>query len=138
MNQQRTLKMLNIADAVSKTSDFKRYHLGAVIANGSEILSVACNQSKSHPLQKKYNQKRESFAAENWTHLHAEIACISKVKNKKLLSGSTIYISRKTKHDENALARPCKACMQAIIDHKIKKIIYTTDDGFATEVITQI
>lgn len=126
--------MLAIADAVSKTSDFTRYHLGAVIANGAEILAAACNQMKSHPLQKKYNRVRGEVAI-NWTHLHAEIAALNKVKNKKLLNGATIYISRKTKHGQSALARPCKGCMQALNDYGVKKIVYTTDDGYAVEVL---
>jgi hypothetical protein len=66
---------------------------------------------------------------------YAEVAAILKVRNKKLLKGSTIYVGRTFKSGHNAIARPCPACMQAIIDHGIKEIVYTTDDGLAVEVV---
>jgi deoxycytidylate deaminase len=127
-------KMLAVAKSVAHLSDVKQYKVGAVIANGKDILSVAHNKEKSHPLQKKYNQHRGE-KAEEWSYLHAEVAAILKVRNKKLLKGSTIYVGRTFKSGHNAIARPCPACMQAIIDHGIKEIVYTTDDGLAVEVV---
>ena len=130
----RKLKMLDLAKNVASLSDIKQYKLGAVIARGRDVLSTASNSTKTHPLQKKFNRHRGDIA-EEWTYLHAEIAAIIKVKNKKLLSGATIYIHRTFKCGRNALARPCPACMAAISLAGIKKIVYTTDFGVAEETL---
>ena len=130
----RKLKMLDLAKNVATTSDIKQYKLGAVIVKGREVLSMAANSTKTHPLQKKFNRQRGDMA-EEWTYLHAEIAAIIRVKNKKLLAGATIYIHRSFKCGSNAMARPCPACMAAISLAGIKKIVYTTDFGVAEETL---
>ena len=46
------------AEAVSRTSEFPRVHIGCVVTNGNHrIISSGCNSTKSHPLQKKYNKE---------------------------------------------------------------------------------
>ena len=44
-----------------------------------------------------------------------------------------IYVYRETKSGKRAMARPCAACTKALKDLGIKKICYTTDDGFCEE-----
>ena len=47
------------AKAVSELSDHKHYKIGAVVVMNHRIISSASNSnSKTHPLQKKYNKYR--------------------------------------------------------------------------------
>lgn len=132
MTSKRNLKFLDVALAASKLSNIEKYQIGATISNGKEIISISFNQAKSHPLQKRYNKKRASTAHE-WSYLHAELSAILKVKNKEQLRGATIFVARTRRDGNPGMARPCAACIQAIIDSGIKKIVYTTEDCVAEE-----
>lgn len=126
--------MIEVARSASQLSTHQNFKIGAVIAHGTSILATGVNQEKSHPLQKRYNRARGTRASE-WSYLHAELAALLKVKDKSLLVGATIYVSRSFKAGGNALARPCEACMDAIIDRGIKSIVYTTEYGVAEELV---
>lgn len=66
--------------------------------------------------------------------MHAEIELISKIRYLDInFSEVEIYVYRETKDGRKALARPCKACTQALRDLGIKKVCYTTDDGYCEE-----
>lgn len=134
MISNKTRKMIGVATAASRLSTHSTFKIGAVIANNTSILSTGVNQEKSHPLQKRYNKARGVKATE-WSHIHAELAALLKVKDPKALVGATIYVSRSFKNGQNALARPCEACMDAIIDRGIKSIVYTTEYGIAEELV---
>ena len=122
--KEKDMKFFAVARELSKCSDFDRIKIGAVILN-----------KKTHPMQKKLNgfrvvkRKRQSAA------LHAEMAAILHVANKHKLHGATIYVYRENCHGEIAMSRPCEACMAKIREVGIKKICYTTPDGFAMEEI---
>lgn len=126
--------MVEVAKSASKLSTHPTFKIGAVVAHGTSILATGVNQEKSHPLQKQYNRARGTRATE-WSYLHAELAALLKVKDPKALNGATIYVSRSFKSGCNALARPCEACMEAIIDRGIKSIVYTTEYGIAEELV---
>ena len=58
------------------------------------------------------------------------------LKNTQLdISQATIYIYRQNKLGKKLLARPCPICMSVIKKLGIKRIEYTTDLGFASEVL---
>ena len=121
---------------MSKCSTYKRVNIGCCIVWKNEVLSVGCNQNKTRPLQKRFNVFREF---ENPEHIidkqHAEIDAISKLpyfihENNFNMSKATIYVYRENKstHDP-ALALPCPACMAALKESSIGRIVYTVDDG---------
>ena len=129
-------KMFKVAEATSNVSEFPRIQIGAVIARKNNIIAVGVNQTKSHPLQKKYNQNRFDDKHDTCQHhLHAEMDAISKVKNPEDFERATIYVYRKNLNGELAMSKPCEACMTKIIETGIKKIGYTTNQGFAIEYI---
>lgn len=134
-NSSRSQTFFNVAKAVSKTSDHPEFQLGSVIASGKSIVAVGANRkAKSHPLQKQYNEVK--FHDDNCKHpLHAEIDALRKIDTRKQYSNLSIYIFRQTKKGKPAIARPCKACMEAIKDFGIHHIYYSTDMGFAHEVL---
>ena len=45
--------MLRLAKTVSKASDVKEYHLGAVIFDKHKVYCYACNTDKGTPMQRK-------------------------------------------------------------------------------------
>lgn len=138
MISKKDMKMMNVAEAASKLSTHRQFALGAVVANNNGILGIGFNKEKSHPLQKRYNKARvfsKGCIANEWSHIHAELDAMLKVKDRSQLVGATIYVSRSLKSGVNGCARPCAACMDAAKDFKIKKLVYTTEYGIATEFI---
>ena len=135
---KKDFKFFDVAKAVSKTSSYNAYKIGAVIVNKKEIISVGCNVKKTHPMQKKLNPLRYS----NWDDvspklhhfLHAEMSAIIHSDNKDL-SKMSIYVYRETKEGKMANSRPCNACMQALREKGIKRIFYTTPYGFCEETL---
>ena len=125
------------AKAVSKLSDYKHYQIGAVIVMNHRIISSASNSnSKTHPLQKKYNKYR--FTDEGDHKQHAELAAlVPLIRDGIDLSNAAIYVYRAHKNGTLAMSRPCPSCMQLIKDVGIKRVFYTTEDGYAYEKITQ-
>lgn len=81
--------------------------------------------TKSHPLQAYFAKK---VGRPEQIYLHAEIQAILNAKQKQI---HEIVITRA---DINGLknARPCPICMEAIKAFGIKKITYTTDNGYKT------
>lgn len=123
---------LAVADAAAGASDVARVKMGAVVVGGKGLISVGFNQMRSHPLQYKLNQLRAEYK-HTCNAIHAEIHALSRVKN--MPKKAVLYISRRTKDNEPAMARPCEGCMKEIKQRKIQTIVYTTDDGFAVEYI---
>ena len=82
MITHRDMKYFNIAKEVSKTSNVKSAHIGAVLVISNDNIFVAANNNKSHPLQKKLNKLRfEDNPSEVCKNtLHAEMACLIKIR----------------------------------------------------------
>ena len=101
------------------------------------IISSASNSnSKTHPLQKKYNKYR--FTDEGDHKQHAELAAlVPLIRDGIDLSNAAIYVYRAHKNGTLAMSRPCPSCMQLIKDVGIKRVFYTTENGYAYEKITQ-
>ena len=129
---KRDLKFYSVAKAVSKTSTYGKILIGAIIVYKREIISVGANCRKTHPLQMPYDRYRDSSV--DWCHhyLHAEMNAIIHA-DKEYLPNSDIYIFREDRNGKIANCRPCEACMNMIKDVGIKKIYYTTRDGFCVE-----
>ena len=53
------------------------------------------------------------------------------------LSNAAIYVYRVHKNGTLAMSRPCPSCMQLIKDVGIKRVFYTTENGYVYEKITQ-
>ena len=121
------------AKAVSKTSDFPRIHIGCVATYGNHrIISSGCNSTKTHPVQKRLNKER--FNADTPHSLHAEVATLLPLLKDDIdFSKIEIYTHRTLANGHLSLARPCPSCMKLIKDLGIRKIWYTTADGYACE-----
>jgi len=129
-------KFFRLAKNVSELSDYPTHHLGCVVIYKGKVISSGFNCNKTHPIQRVYN--RERFSEDCSPHsLHAEThALCSLMRDPDIDWGRVVlYTYRERKDGSFGLARPCKSCMKLLKDLGIHRICYTTDDGYAEEVI---
>lgn len=131
------IKLFDKARKIASISDFAKIHVGCVAVYHGKIIGVGCNTNKTHPVQKYYNQFRDS--SETFIpKLHAEINCLNQIKNFNInFSKVRLYIYRIRKDQPYGMSRPCPSCMAAIKDLGIREIYYTTNDGFVCEYVTK-
>lgn len=129
-----TRAYFDAAEGISALSDH-RCKIGCVVVRGHRIISSGHNsQHKTHAFQTKID--KEFFGCECAGYLHAETdALLPLIRNKSDLSNVSIYVYRKMGNGNMGMARPCPRCMKMIKKCGIKTIYYTTQDGFASEVI---
>lgn len=115
-------------------SSVAKYNVGCVAVYKGKVIARGYNSEKTHPLQEKYNQYRELEEESLLPKLHAEIRCLSYLKNMDIdFKKVKLFIYRIKRKQPYGMARPCNACMKAIVDLGIKEIYYTTDFGYAHE-----
>ena len=123
------------AKAVSELSDHPRHKLGCVVVLGHRIVSSGKNSNtKCHALQAKLD--KEVLGCECPGLLHSEVDALRPLINNKVdLSRASVYVYRQHKNGTLGLARPCPRCMKLIKQCGIKKVYYTTEGGFANEIL---
>jgi deoxycytidylate deaminase len=120
------------AKSISTLGSHHRHKVGAVVVMKHRIISSGCNNMKTHPLQKQYNKYR--FDEDSVHTCHAELVALLPLINDGVdLSDASIFVHRSHKNGTLACARPCKSCMELIKDCGIRRIFYTTEDGYARE-----
>ena len=125
----------NVAKEVSKTSDFPRHHIGCAVVYKHRLISSGCNCKVTHPKQRELNKERfDEDTTHHWKH--AELDALLPIMNNKNIEWSKVklYIYRELKDGSKALSRPCKSCQKLIRELGIKKIWYTTKDGYIQEI----
>jgi len=127
-------KFWNILERVAIANEpAYRTRIAALLVHRNEIIAVGYNRTKSHPLAKRFQKHEEAV------YLHAEIDCIKnalRVVDVDYLSKCTMYVLRVKHPDDDhkgfvrALAKPCCGCEMAIENFGIKKVYFTTDEGY--------
>lgn len=132
---KREMSHFKVARAVSELSDHPNYKIGAAVVLKHRVISSGTNSdTKTHPLQKHYNKYR--FTADSPHKCHAELlALLPLMKEDVDLSYASIFVYREHKNGKPAMSRPCRSCMQLIKDCGIKRIFYSTEDGYCREVL---
>ena len=123
------------AKALSDLSDYP-FPIGCVVVHRHRIISSGYNSKNNrHGYQARID--KQYYNVESIGCKHAEMdALLPFLKNTQLdISQATIYIYRQNKLGKKLLARPCPICMSVIKKLGIKRIEYTTDLGFASEVL---
>ena len=109
--------------------------IGACAIYKGAIVATAWNTNKTSPLQARYNVYR--FNADTPDKAHAAASLIQRLRWKfgDSIDWSKVhvYLYREYKDGHLAPSRPCPACMAMLRDFGIKKIYYTTEDGYAEE-----
>ena len=110
--------------------------IGAVAVYKGSIVATACNTNKTSPLQAKYNIYRFRDA-DTLDKAHCETVLVQKLRWK---FGDSIdwtkvhiYLYREYKDGRLGPSRPCPSCMAMLKELNIKKVYYTTEDGFVEE-----
>jgi len=132
------LHLFEVAKTVALTSPHHKARVGAVIESRGEIIAVGTNGIKSHPLQQKYNQLRfrDDDVSSMDHRTHAELAALIKAGGNIDPVRAAMYVYRIMKNGSRGMARPCGGCVPALLDFKVKRVYYTTTDGFAYEELT--
>ena len=115
--------VINIAG--SSTSKKK---VGAVLMNKNKVVEWATNlDNKTHPLQARF---AELAGLGDKIYLHAEISALVKCRQEC----DTIVVARLGghNHDEMRMAKPCPVCQLALEQAGIRKVYYSTNNGFIT------
>lgn len=126
----------NAAKAVSTLSDH-RCQLGCVVVSKHKIVSSGYNsKSRFHPIQA-YADKQYFHDDSALGCVHAEFDALRPLLKQQSFdfNNATIYVYRQNKQGVITNSRPCPRCMNLIKKLGIRKIHYTTDEGFATEII---
>ena len=127
-------KFWNILERVAIANEpVSRSRVAALLVHRNEIIAVGYNKMKSHPMAKRFQKHEEAL------YLHAEVDCIKnalRVVDVDYLSKCTMYVLR-VKHPDNSnkkfvhgLAKPCSGCNMAIETFGIKKVYFTTNEGY--------
>ena len=134
-------RYFKFAREASKGATYQGSHnfapmIGAVAVYKGSIVATACNTNKTSPLQAKYNVYR--FRDSNTLDkAHAEMVLIQKLRWKfgDSIDWSKvhIYLYREYKDGNLGPSRPCPSCLALIKELGIKRIAYTTEDGYAEE-----
>lgn len=141
----RDIMALTAAARIAQEGNYPQ-HVGAVIVCRGEVVGIGHNDNKTDPNQKQYNRMyRKNFHCIDYhPHLdgiHAEISALKSIPwnlaHDMRWNKATLYIVRIAPGLRTGfgLARPCQACMHAIMDAGIRHIVYTTDDGIARETL---
>jgi deoxycytidylate deaminase len=117
-------RFINLASKVAVLSAHK-FRIGAVIVQGSRTISFGINKYKSHPKQMNHH------TAEHADSIHAELDAI--INSRGNAEGATIYIVRLLQDGTIAMARPCFHCIKELKSAGVKRIVYSTQGGYAKE-----
>lgn len=124
------LRFFNICKEVSKLSDFKGTHIGAVVVYKKTIISTGFNSCKTSPLQHRYNRYRNFDVDAAVSKQHAETHALSHLIGKEIdWSKVSIYTYRELKNGKKGCSKPCTACSKLIHDLGIKTIYYINGEG---------
>lgn len=146
-------RLLGTALDEAMTCDPGSFHIGCVIALRGVPMSTGHSEPKTNPAQRRYNLLARGFSPERIGKsvpgepvspfrghtLHAEMSALLAIPRRRWenvdLSRAVAYVARISPGHEtgHGMARPCGACMRALIDAGIREVIYTTGDGIARE-----
>jgi len=116
---KRIKKYFDLAKKLSKKSNHHTHKLGCVVFKGNSVVAMGFNKIKTHP---------KSPHAYNM--LHAEIDALIGADPADLKDAEAI-IYRENKSSGNVgLAKPCKVCAKILEDVEVKRVYYTTSEGY--------
>jgi deoxycytidylate deaminase len=121
-SERKKNRFFQIAKKLSQKSDHRQHRLGCILVKGNSLIGLGFNQNKTHT--KSTNEFRT---------LHAEVSAIVNA-NEEDLYGSVAYVYRETKSGALGLSKPCAACENMLRSFGIKKVYYTSPEGYKEEI----
>ena len=106
-----------------------RYEINATIftKRGSTLVSCWNSYKKTHPLQKFFAEK---VGKPHNIYLHAEVRALIIASIQTYGTPYTLTVKRVDRNNKLMDAKPCEICVEAAIFFGIKKINYTTKNGW--------
>lgn len=131
MNNERGYYYARMASA---NSDFTGYSLGAAAFYCGKLLALGWNSCKTHPAQALYNSMERGFDGYSFkSTIHAEMMVINKIKYLDInFSKVKLFVWRGD--DLPKISKPCPACKRALRDLGVKRVYYTGNNSYITEV----
>lgn len=132
------------AHKLALTSEYPCFKIGCVLVYKNKVIGSGVNASKTCPDQKFYNRKYRNFRVGTkppMDMIHAEIAALRSVPynvaQEVNWSKVKVYTYRISpgKPSGHGLSRCCPGCLHALKDKGVRKLFYTTDDGFCFETL---
>lgn len=96
------------------------FRLGSCLIHKKQIVSVKANSAKTHPKLVKFTK---------YPFLHSESNAILSYGLDNC-EGCSLYVVRILRNEELAMAKPCDTCQELIKHVGIKKVFYTTENGY--------
>jgi len=87
-------------------------------------ISVGANLMKTHPIY---------ADGKRWLSIHAEMKAL--ISAETSVKGCDIYVYRATADGDYGMARPCDECLKVLVEAGIKRIYYTTPQGYEMELL---
>lgn len=117
---------------MAEMSDFYRAPVGCVAVIGNKIVATGFSQQRTHPMQRYYNRYRDFHYQQNVdSKLHAEIAMLSSFRHFEISWGKAdVYIYRICRSRPHGIAAPCESCARALADFGVKRVFFSTNDGY--------
>ena len=131
-------RYLQFAKNMAEMSDFDRQQMGCVVTYKKKVIGMGFNSTKTHPLQKTYNN-RFRFDSDDTPHcMHAEMHALIPIRNLDIdWNKARVYVYRVSRcyPSNGAFARPCTACREYMKSLGIRHIYYTTSESPVHELL---
>lgn len=112
---------------LANKSTFRTKH-GSVVVHNGIIIGSGFNINLTHDMTKTFNEFKT---------LHAEMIAILRVKNKRVLKDSSIFVTRVNQQGKLIMSKPCEICSRIIASFGIVSIFYTDAHGEWVEMLTK-
>ncbi|MEV2236416.1 deaminase [Streptomyces phaeochromogenes] len=92
-----------------------RYKVGAVLVMGSRVLAMSPNRQRNNPT---VDYRHATFHAEEYV-----------LRRTPRSAGTIIYVARLDSSGNQALAKPCPRCEEALREAGVKRAYYTASEN---------
>jgi tRNA(Arg) A34 adenosine deaminase TadA len=126
-NKQERIFSQSLNEATKSNMLFKH---GCIATYGGHVIATGYNTHKTYSSHDNFMNNQCSF--------HAEMDVLRKIywrnpdrrKQKRILSRTTLYISRFSNGGASTNSAPCAKCLHVIQEHKIRKIVFYINNGY--------
>jgi deoxycytidylate deaminase len=115
------IRYFDLAKKLTAKSTHHSHAIGCVIVQKNRVVSVGWNEMKTH-----------SKSLHAYKSRHAEFNAILNTPLEDL-QRATAYVYRAHKDGSLALAKPCSSCLKTLQLAGIKKVCYSTENGYMEE-----
>ena len=120
-----------IATNVDMSEDIEVLEVDEYVISINDVNFYVITDAEEKGILARYNKER--FDEDITPHsLHAEIMALIFLKDRKDIKWNDVdlYTYRENRYGELRMSKPCKSCMSMIKALGIRRIHYTTNDGF--------